>query len=248
MYGTIRMHQERDYPGRVSGTDLENPDFAAYARAFGGHGEMVETHRGIPGRLRARGCVGQARRSSKCRIDPEALTPSQTLSQIGRRRSRDSLRDMPPPTASDTAETPSDRAAIRVGPRTVALIVASAHVHGAARRHGAGDRAADHGAQLRCRSAAYERGADVLSAEPRRCSSRPAGKVADRFGSRTVFRAAIALFTLGSILCAQAPSLLAWWRARMLQGVGGAMMVAGRAAGAAARPSRRRNWSARWRG
>jgi thiamine pyrophosphate-dependent acetolactate synthase large subunit-like protein len=43
MYGTIRMHQEREYPGRVSGTELKNPDFAAYARAFGGHGELVET-------------------------------------------------------------------------------------------------------------------------------------------------------------------------------------------------------------
>ena len=41
-YGTIRMHQERDYPGRVVGTQLQNPDFAAYARAFGGHGERVE--------------------------------------------------------------------------------------------------------------------------------------------------------------------------------------------------------------
>ena len=42
MYGTIRMHQEREYPGRVFGTELRNPDFAAYARAFGGHGETVE--------------------------------------------------------------------------------------------------------------------------------------------------------------------------------------------------------------
>jgi acetolactate synthase-1/2/3 large subunit len=42
MYGTIRMHQERDYPARVYGTDLRNPDFAAYARAFGAHGELVE--------------------------------------------------------------------------------------------------------------------------------------------------------------------------------------------------------------
>lgn len=41
-YGTIRMHQERDYPGRVVGTQLKNPDFAAYAKAFGGHGEKVE--------------------------------------------------------------------------------------------------------------------------------------------------------------------------------------------------------------
>ena len=42
MYGTIRMHQEREYPGRISATMLKNPDFAAYARAFGGHGERVE--------------------------------------------------------------------------------------------------------------------------------------------------------------------------------------------------------------
>jgi acetolactate synthase-1/2/3 large subunit len=40
-YGTIRMHQERTYPGRVSGTALANPDFAALARAYGGHGETV---------------------------------------------------------------------------------------------------------------------------------------------------------------------------------------------------------------
>jgi len=40
-YGTIRSHQEAHFPGRVSGTQLSNPDFAAYARAFGGHGETV---------------------------------------------------------------------------------------------------------------------------------------------------------------------------------------------------------------
>src|ERR1700730_6100941 len=41
MYGTIRMHQERLFPGLVVGTDFINPDFAAYARAFGAHGETV---------------------------------------------------------------------------------------------------------------------------------------------------------------------------------------------------------------
>lgn len=51
------------------------------------------------------------------------------------------------------------------------------------------------------------------------------GKAADRFGSRTIFRAAIALFTIGSILCAQAPNLPFLIGARMLQGAGGAMMV-----------------------
>lgn len=42
MYGTIRMHQEREYPARVSGTDLVNPDFVAFAKAFGCHAERVE--------------------------------------------------------------------------------------------------------------------------------------------------------------------------------------------------------------
>ena len=41
-YGTIRMHQERDYPGRVSGSDLFNPDFAALARAYGWRGEFID--------------------------------------------------------------------------------------------------------------------------------------------------------------------------------------------------------------
>ncbi len=43
MYGTIRMHQERQYPARVSGTALTNPDFAKFVEAFGGHGETVTT-------------------------------------------------------------------------------------------------------------------------------------------------------------------------------------------------------------
>src|SRR4029079_17923707 len=42
MYGTIRMHQERHYPGRVSGTNLANPDFAALARACGGFGVRID--------------------------------------------------------------------------------------------------------------------------------------------------------------------------------------------------------------
>jgi acetolactate synthase-1/2/3 large subunit len=41
-YGTIRMHQEREYPGRVSGSDLFNPDFAALARAYGWQAETIE--------------------------------------------------------------------------------------------------------------------------------------------------------------------------------------------------------------
>ena len=48
MYGTIRMHQEAHFPGRVVGTDLRNPDFAALARAFGAHGERVERTDELP--------------------------------------------------------------------------------------------------------------------------------------------------------------------------------------------------------
>jgi len=50
-YGTIRTHQERAYPKRVSGTQLENPDFALYAQAFGGYGVRVEQDKDIPGAL-----------------------------------------------------------------------------------------------------------------------------------------------------------------------------------------------------
>ena len=53
-YGTIRMHQEREYPGRVSGSDLFNPDFAALARSYGWRGEFVATTADIePALLRA---------------------------------------------------------------------------------------------------------------------------------------------------------------------------------------------------
>jgi acetolactate synthase-1/2/3 large subunit len=81
MYGTIRMHQEREYPGRVSGTELANPDFAAYARAFGGHGETVErTADFAPAFQRAQASGKPA--IVELRIDPEAITPSATLSGL----------------------------------------------------------------------------------------------------------------------------------------------------------------------
>lgn len=81
IYGTIRMHQERDYPGRVSGTGLTNPDFADYARAFGGHGEIVEkTGEFAEAFLRARASGKPA--IIEIRLDPEAITPTRTLTQI----------------------------------------------------------------------------------------------------------------------------------------------------------------------
>jgi acetolactate synthase I/II/III large subunit len=81
MYGTIRMHQERHYPGRVVATGLRNPDFAAYARAFGGYGATVEKTADFFPAFEA------ARKSGlpailHLKVDPEALTPSMSLSAI----------------------------------------------------------------------------------------------------------------------------------------------------------------------
>jgi len=78
MYGTIRMHQERHYPGRVVGTGLKNPDFAAYARAFGGYGATVEKTADFFPAFEA------AQKSGKpailhLKVDPEALTPTMSL-------------------------------------------------------------------------------------------------------------------------------------------------------------------------
>jgi len=81
LYGTIRMHQERHYPGRPIGTDLVNPDFAAYARAFGAHGEVVtETAQFADAFARARN-AGRAA-LIEIRIDPENIAPNQTLSGV----------------------------------------------------------------------------------------------------------------------------------------------------------------------
>ncbi len=81
MYGTIRMHQELHYPGRVSATELRNPDFAAYARAFGGHGERVETTAEFAPAFERALASGKPS-ILHCLIDPEVITPAKTLSGI----------------------------------------------------------------------------------------------------------------------------------------------------------------------
>jgi acetolactate synthase I/II/III large subunit len=81
MYGTIRMHQERLFPGRVVGTDLVNPDFAAWARAFGAYGDVVLRSEDFPAAFER--ALAQPRPSLlELRVDPEAITPRQTLSEI----------------------------------------------------------------------------------------------------------------------------------------------------------------------
>ncbi|MCB1494719.1 MAG: thiamine pyrophosphate-binding protein [Bauldia sp.] len=81
MYGTIRMHQEREYPTRVSATELRNPDFAAYARAFGGFGVTVEATDDFPAAYRAAEASGQPA-IIHLKIDPQAITPGTTLDAI----------------------------------------------------------------------------------------------------------------------------------------------------------------------
>jgi acetolactate synthase-1/2/3 large subunit len=81
MLGTIRMHQERHYPGRVSATDLANPDFAALGRAYGGFGERVERTEEF-GAAFERALESGVPAVLHLVVDPEAITPRQTIAQI----------------------------------------------------------------------------------------------------------------------------------------------------------------------
>src|SRR5579862_6767571 len=80
-YGTIRMHQEREYPGRVIATELTNPDFAAYARAFGGFGATVEKTADFGPAFEAAVASGLPS-ILHIKIDTDAISPGQTLSAI----------------------------------------------------------------------------------------------------------------------------------------------------------------------
>jgi acetolactate synthase-1/2/3 large subunit len=81
MYGTIRMHQEREYPTRVIGTELRNPDFATYARAFGGHGEtVVKTSDFVPAFERA--VASKLPSIIHIKLGSEHVSPRATLSQV----------------------------------------------------------------------------------------------------------------------------------------------------------------------
>ncbi len=81
MYGTIRMHQERTYPGRVSGTALANPDFAALAQAYGLHGEAVENTDEFSSAFERSVASGKPA-LIEIRIDQEAITPKMSLSAM----------------------------------------------------------------------------------------------------------------------------------------------------------------------
>ncbi len=80
-YGTIRMHQEREFPGRVAGTRLANPDFAALARAFGCWADTVERTEDFAGAL-ARAGAKPGVRLLHVKTDVEAITAGTTLAQL----------------------------------------------------------------------------------------------------------------------------------------------------------------------
>ena len=81
IYGTIRMHQERNYPGRISGTSLQNPDFAALAEAYGAHGEKVTRGEDFPAAFERAQAAGRPALIELI-TDPEAIGPTATLSGI----------------------------------------------------------------------------------------------------------------------------------------------------------------------
>ena len=78
IYGTIRMHQERHYPGRPSGTDIVNPDFAALATAYGGYGEVVTETEKFPAAFQRAKSAGRPA-ILDLRVSAAALTPRSTL-------------------------------------------------------------------------------------------------------------------------------------------------------------------------
>jgi acetolactate synthase-1/2/3 large subunit len=86
-YGTIRMHQEREYPKRVSATELKNPDFAALARAYGGWAETVEkTEDFAPALDQALKLKGV--RLIHCKTDVEQISTATTITKLRERKKR----------------------------------------------------------------------------------------------------------------------------------------------------------------
>jgi acetolactate synthase I/II/III large subunit len=84
-YGTIRMHQERDYPNRVIGTTLVNPDFAAYARSFGAEGFTVEATKDFAPAFERALAAGKPA-VIELKVDPEAISARKTLTEIREHR------------------------------------------------------------------------------------------------------------------------------------------------------------------
>jgi len=109
MYGTIRMYQERTYPGRVSGTALTNPDFAKFIEAFGGHGEVVAaTEDFVPAFRRA---VASGKPALiEIRTNPEQITTRATLTQLRAAAGAAPAKPKPKRAAAPAHPQPSGRA------------------------------------------------------------------------------------------------------------------------------------------
>ena len=85
MYGTIRAHQEREYPRRIVGTTLVNPDFAAYARSFGADGYTIEATADFAPAFKA-ALASNKPSVIELKLDPEALSPRKTLTEVREQR------------------------------------------------------------------------------------------------------------------------------------------------------------------
>lgn len=81
IYGTIRMHQEREYPGRVIGTDMVNPDFVALAEAYGAHGERVEKTDEFEAAFE-RSVAANRPALIEVMLDPDILTPTASVESL----------------------------------------------------------------------------------------------------------------------------------------------------------------------
>jgi acetolactate synthase-1/2/3 large subunit len=113
MYGTIRMYQERTYPGRVSGTALTNPDFAKFIESFGGHGELVErTEELVPAFKRARASGKPA--IIEVRTNPDQVTNRATIAQLRAQAKAAGKQEEPAGAAAQAQRAPEPR---RIGPR-----------------------------------------------------------------------------------------------------------------------------------
>jgi acetolactate synthase-1/2/3 large subunit len=81
MFGTNRMQQAKHYHGLMTAPHMKNPDFAAYARAFGGHGERIEKTEEFGPAFERAVASGQPA-ILHLLIDPEAITPTTTIAKL----------------------------------------------------------------------------------------------------------------------------------------------------------------------
>jgi acetolactate synthase-1/2/3 large subunit len=81
IYATIRMHQEREYPGRVIGTDMVNPDFVALAEAYGAHSERVEKTDEFEAAFE-RSLAANRPALIEVMLDPDILTPTASVESL----------------------------------------------------------------------------------------------------------------------------------------------------------------------